>query len=71
MIDKLGFIGGGIAACFSLQILFKTEILIKLYKFFFYVHFSSFFRERKKKDEPKRRKKDRGSTERHAENTLA
>jgi len=27
---------------------------------FFYVRFSSFFRERKKKNEPKRRKKDRG-----------
>jgi len=44
----------------NLQIWFKKVILIKLYNFFFYVHFSSFFRERKKKNEPKRRKKDRG-----------
>jgi len=45
---------------FLILYLNKTTILLKFYNFFFYVRFSSLFRERKKKNEPKRRKKARG-----------
>ena len=60
---------GFVASLFLIFYLIKTDILLYI-KLFFRI-FLPFFRERKKKDAPERRKKNRGRTERHAENTLA